>query len=129
MVLLHGWHAKQVDYVQAYPQAPAVKPMHMEIPKICDIPAHNPNNWVFNVPRNIYGGKDPGRVWYLYLQTKLKSVGFKVFKYDDCVFYKGHAMYVVYTDDSILASPSQRELDNIIKEIESAGLAITAGWN
>jgi hypothetical protein len=23
MVLLHGWHAKQIDYVLAYPQAPA----------------------------------------------------------------------------------------------------------
>ena len=126
MVLLHGWHAKQVDYVQAYPQAPAARPMYMEIPKGCDIPGHNPKDWVFNVPRNIYGGKDSGRVWYLYLKSKLESVGFKISKHDECVFYKGQAMYVLYTDDSILVGPDQRELDNIIREIEAAGLAITA---
>ena len=70
MVLLHGWHAKQVDYVQAYPQAPAVRPMFMEIPKGCEIPCHNSKDWVLNVSENIYGGKDSGRVWYLYLRKK-----------------------------------------------------------
>ena len=35
-------------------------------------------------------------------------------------------MYVLHTDDSILVGPNQRELDDIIKEIESAGLHITS---
>ena len=34
MVLLHGWHSKQVDYVQACPQAPVARPMHIEIPNV-----------------------------------------------------------------------------------------------
>ncbi len=126
MVLLHGWHAKQVDYVQAYPQAPAARPMFMEIPKGCDIPGHNPKDWVFNVPRNIYGGKESGQVWYLHLRAKLESINFKVSKHDDCVFFKDHSMYVLYTDDSILVGPDQTELDNIIKEIQSTGLDLTS---
>ena len=60
MVLLHGWHAKQVDYVQAYPQAPAARPMFMGIPKGCELPGCNPKDWVLHVKRNIYGGKDSG---------------------------------------------------------------------
>jgi hypothetical protein len=35
-------------------------------------------------------------------------------------------MYVLYTDDSILVGPDQRELDKIIKEIESTGLKLTS---
>jgi hypothetical protein len=60
MVLLHGWHAKQIDFVLAYPQAPAARPMFMEIPKGCELPGHNSKDWVLSVPRNIYGGKDSG---------------------------------------------------------------------
>jgi hypothetical protein len=41
MVLLHGWHAKQIDYVLAYPQAPAARPMYMEIPKGCELPGYD----------------------------------------------------------------------------------------
>ena len=126
MVLLHGWHAKQVDYVLAYPQAPAARPMYMSIPKGCDIPGYNSNEWVLNVRRNIYGGKDSGRVWYLFLKSKLESIGFVKSKFDDCVFFKGKAMYVLYTDDSILVGPDQKELDNILKEIQSTGLDITS---
>jgi hypothetical protein len=126
MVLLHGWHAKQIDYVLAYPQAPAARPMFMEIPKGCDLPGHNPKDWVLQVTQNIYGGKDSGRVWYLYLKSKLQSIGFKVSAHDKCVFYKGKAMYVLYTDDSILVGPDQKELDSIIKEMTSTRLDLTS---
>ena len=126
MVLLHGWHAKQVDYVQAYPQAPAARPMYMEIPKGCQLPGYNSKDWVLHAKRNIYGGKDSGRVWYLFLRAKLESIGFKVSNHDDCVFFKGKAMYVLYTDDSILVGPSQRELDDIITKIKSTGLDLTS---
>ena len=127
MVLLHGWHCKQVDYVQAYPQAPAPRPMFMEIPKGCTIPGYDSKEWVMNVKRNIYGGKDSGRVWYLYLRSKLESIGFKCSKHDDCVFFKGRAMYVLYTDDSILMGPDKAELDQILHEIKhTAKLDITS---
>ena len=35
-------------------------------------------------------------------------------------------MYVLYTDDNILVGPDQKELDQILEEIRSAGLDITA---
>jgi len=33
-------------------------------------------------------------------------------------------MYIMYTDDSILAGPSQAEVQKAIKDIEEAGLKI-----
>jgi hypothetical protein len=53
------------------------------------------------------------------------KVGFTQSKVDECVFYRGKAMYLLYTDDSILAGPDQRELDMIVQEMKEAGLAIT----
>ena len=31
--IVHGWHTRQLDYVLAYPPAPAEKPLNMRIPK------------------------------------------------------------------------------------------------
>ena len=87
--------------------------MYMEIPKGCDLPGHNPKGWVFNVKRNICGGKDSRRVWHLHLKSKLESIGFERSKHDECIFYKGHSMCVLCTDDSILVGPDQRELDSM----------------
>ena len=73
MVLIHKWHAKQVDYIQAYLQAPAARPMYMEIPKGCKIAGHNPKDWVLNVKRTFmaartqaeYGIYTYGNAWKL----------------------------------------------------------------
>jgi hypothetical protein len=125
MVILQQWHVRQVDYVQAYPQAPAARKLYMEIPKGCEVEGHPSSEWLLEVHRNIYGGKDAGRVWYKHLREKLLSIGFAVSQHDECVFYKGNAIYTIYTDDSILAGPDADELDRILEEIKLAGLDIT----
>ena len=126
MVLLHGWHTRQVDYVQAYPQAPAGRPMYMQVPVGCEIPGRNAKDYLLLIKRNIYGGKDAGRVWYLYLRAKLEKIGFSASENDECVFFKGRVMYVLYTDDSILAGPDPKELDDVLRQIRAVGLEVTS---
>ena len=65
-------------------------------------------------------------MWYNYLSEKLvNKVGFKQSTVDDCVFYKGSVMYVLYTDDLILAGPDKKEIQKVIQEIKDANLDIT----
>jgi hypothetical protein len=42
------------------------------------------------------------------------------------VYFKGKAMYVLYTDDSVLAGPDDVELDEIMAQITGTGLKITS---
>jgi len=74
----------------------------------------------------VYGTHQAGRVWNQYLVDKLKSVGFKQSAIDECIFYRGHCIYVLYTDDSILVGPDDDELDAIINDMQNAGLKLTA---
>ena len=37
----------------------------------------------------------------------------------------GRSVYVLYTDDSILAGPEKSELDQIIEDMKKAGLKLT----
>ena len=125
-----GWHSKQLDYVLAYPQAPVAREIYMRIPKGFEIKGANPDKYVLKLHRNVYGQKNAGRVWNDYLVDKLvNKVGFIQSKIDDCVFYKGKTVYVLYTDDSILAGPDKDEIDKIVNEIKAAKLDITDEGN
>jgi hypothetical protein len=61
----------------------------------------------------------------LHLIEKLKQVGFVASQIDECLFYKGQSVFVLYTDDSILAGPDSKELDSIIEEMKKAELDLT----
>jgi hypothetical protein len=97
----------------------------MKIPKGFEISGSKPGEYVLKIDRNIYGGKAAGRVWNRHLVEKLTQVGFKQSKIDHCLFYRGQSMYVLYTDDSILAGPDEAELNQIIDDMKRVGLKLT----
>jgi len=127
LTALKGWHTQQIDYVLAFPQAPVERELYMEIPRGFEIKGvANTKDYVLKLHRNVYGQKNAGRVWNRFLVSKLvNEVGFVQSKIDECVFYKGSVIYVLYTDDSILAGPDKTELDKVIEEIRRAKLNIT----
>jgi hypothetical protein len=125
MVITKGWHTRQIDYVQAYTQAPVEKVTYMAIPKGFEVQGGDPDDYVLQIHKNIYGQCQAGRVWNQHLVRKLKMVGFKQSTNDECIFYRGQVMYVLYTDDSILAGPSSKELDEIVKMMKQVGLDLT----
>jgi hypothetical protein len=77
------------------------------------------------VIKNVYGGKDAGRQWYLFLCKILEEVGFVKSKIDDCPFYNGNVIFVLYTDDSIMAGPTDQEMDDVIEQMKASGLQLT----
>jgi hypothetical protein len=81
--------------------------------------------FALKIRKNIYGQKQAGRIWNKHLVSKLLSVGFKQSMIDKCVFYKGKSLYVLYTDDSILAGPDEDKLNTIVEEMKSNGLDLT----
>ncbi len=126
LVALKGWHTQQIDYGLAFPQAPVEKEIYMQSPKGFEVDSDNPNEYVLKLHRNVYGQKQAGRVWNKYLEHKLiKEVGFTKSKIDECVFYKGKTIYILYTDDSIIAGPDKNEIEQIITNIEKSSLNIT----
>ena len=126
LVMVHSWHTQQLDYVAAFPQAPVERDLYMLLPKGFTIDGvDNPSDYVLHIHRNIYGQKQAGRVWFQYLRTKLLSIGFVQSEFDECVFYKGNILYVLYTDDSILAGPDKEEIQRTIEEMRSTDLDIS----
>jgi hypothetical protein len=59
------------------------------------------------------------------LSENSRSIGFIQSDIDECLFYKGSAVFVLYTDDSILAGPDECELNEIVEEMSRSGLKLT----
>ena len=78
----------------------------MKTPKGFELENSNSNDYVLKVYRNVYEQCQEIRVWYRRLKNKLiKELKFRLSKIDKCIFYCGKTIYMLYTDDSILAGP------------------------
>lgn len=118
---LNGWHRRQLDFVQAFPQAPVEKELYIEIPRGCNIGGHyTSQNWVLRVLNNIYGQKQAGKVWYDYLTKGLiDKINFKQSQHDPCILWRGNVILILYTDDTIITGPNVKAIDKAIKDISS----------
>ena len=86
--MIFGWHSRQIDFVLAYPQADIKRPTYMEIPKGVKFEGIDRNKHCLHVKKNVYGGRESGRTWFLFMKQGLIDLGFKQSKFDECVFYR-----------------------------------------
>jgi hypothetical protein len=118
LAILHGWKTRQVDFVLAYCQAPTPRERYMELPKGINFPGLQRNKHCLKIKKNIYGAVDAGRTWYLYLRQGLKDIGFEPSDHDECVFYRGSTLFMVFTDDAIIIDKeSEANIDKAIKDL------------
>ena len=74
--------------------------------------------------KNVYGQKQAGRVWNDYLTGKLLGLGFKRSLIDECVFYRGSLVFLLYVDDRIVVSLDGSDIDETIREPQCENLKI-----
>ena len=103
----------------AYPQAKAPRPTYMELPTGVQMSGLNRRDHCLLVERNIYGGMDAGRTWFLFMRDGLIKLGFKQSSIDECVFYRGTTIFIVYTDDGILLSPFSSQIDKDLVDMRT----------
>ena len=121
--IMQNWETRQVDFVLAYTQADVECELYMKLPKGFEM--DTPGDYVLKLKKNLFGQKQAGRVWNQHLVDKPHSIGFRSSDIDECLFYRGQSVFVLYTDDSILAGPDSSELDQILEDMETVGLKLT----
>jgi hypothetical protein len=121
--IIFCWALWQVDFVMAYPQAPIEMDIYMELPQGIKIATGNSKDHVLKLLKNIYGQKQAGRVWNSFA-NKLTSLGYASSLVDDCVFFCGDIICMVYVDDGIFLGNDDAQLLQAIKEIQGLGLNI-----
>jgi hypothetical protein len=122
--ILFQWSLRQVDFIMAYPQAPIEMDIYMELPQGIETAKGDSKDYVLKLLKNIYGQKQAGRVWNEYLVDKMNSIGFKQSLIDDCVFYRGDIIFMMYVDDGIFIGSNDTQLQDVIKELQDLNLKI-----
>ena len=119
--IIFSWHSRQIDFVRAYPQAKIPRPTYMKLPRGINFPKGvNRKTHCLHVLQNIYGGKDAGRTWYQHPRNGLVELQFTPSKIDECVFYRGMTILLVYTNDCIIFDTrSKQNIDQVIKDLQT----------
>ena len=88
--LIHGWASHPLNFIMAYPQAPAEKPLCMRLPQGYHHKGITKDTHVLKLIRNIYGQKQARRVWNMCLDEGMNEVGITLTPsdYDPCLYYK-----------------------------------------
>jgi len=122
-IVLH-WQLRQVDFIMAYAQAPIECDMYLQLPDGIETETGNSKTHVLKLLRNVYGQKQAGKVWADFLSENLFKIGFERSKIDECVFYRGSLVFLVYVDDGIFVSLDGSSIDSVIKELMDTNLKL-----
>ena len=122
--LINKWHTRQIDFVLAYPQAKIEHPLYMKFPHGITTKLGSKRSHVLKLRKNLYGQKQAGLVWFRHLTRRLKKIGFKQSKVDECIFYKGSCVFFFYVDDGIFLSPDSSLVDKAIQDLKNENLNI-----
>ena len=111
---------QQVDYVQAFTQAPLDDDVFMHIPTgfYYDNPENN-NHKVLKLRKNLYGLNVASRNWFLTLLAGLKSRGFKPSTIDPCLYIKDDILCLVYVDDTIFFAQNDEIINDMISDLQT----------
>ena len=93
----------------------------MNIPKGYKTPKDENNRpMVLKLIRNIYGQKQGPKVWGNFLHQRLAKASFEQSKVDPCLYYREGLIFLVYIDDCLLLSPSDKLIDQGIDDLRKA---------
>ena len=120
----YGWKMRQIDFVMAYTQAPIEQDLYMDLPQGLDPITGNRKDYVLKLKKNIFGQKQAGRVWNQFLTDKLRSIGFTPSNVDECVFYRGSTIFIVYVDDGLVFDLNGDNLDSFVEELRGVDLNV-----
>ena len=123
--LILGWQSRQLDFVMAYPQAPAEMPLYMRLPQ------GYKRNWItkkthtLKLLRNVNGQKQAGRMWNKFMDKGMREIGFKPSKFDPCLYYRGPVGFLVYIDDCIVFGPTNNSIDQVVADLRTSSRQFT----
>jgi transposase InsO family protein len=120
--------SRQIDYTQAFPQAPVDDDVFMRIPQgwsydsvtkqlvqCLDDPRSFDREHFIRLKRNLYGVKQAARNWYIHLKNGLLGRGFVQSKIDPCLFIRKDCLIVLYTDDCLVFANSDDTITDLCK--------------
>ena len=122
-----NFKSRQVDFAQAFPQAPLNEPVYMKIPQGWYLldgkleqhedPEYRDTEHCIKLLRNLYGCKQGARNWWKHLSSGLQQRGFKASSTNNCLYIRNDCILVLYTDDCLIFARDDKIIDHLIEDL------------
>jgi hypothetical protein len=123
--LQRGWVTKQVDFSNAFVQAPLNKDVYVSLPPMfMDEKGHDPRTLCLKLNKSLYGMREAPKLWSDYLEKGLCHSGFSPSHEDPDIYYGRGMAIVVYVDDVLFFGPNADEMETVIQELQSNGFEL-----
>ena len=106
---------KQVDYSNAFVQAELDTDVFVSLPP--GVTMSDGSSSVMHLRKSLYGLKQAPLKWYEKLRDSLLQRGFKQSKQDQCLFFVPDLVAVVYVDNVLFFSRSEKRIDSMIASL------------
>ena len=125
LAVLLNLKTRQVDYVQAFPQAslPEGEQVFMQIPD--GYKASQGGKRVLKLKKNLYGLRQASYNWSNLLRSGLEKLGFKQSANEPCLFLKDDIICCVYVDDTLFFAKTDEIIDEHIKQLQAINFELT----
>ena len=104
---------QQVDYINAFFQAPIEQTVFVEFPSGFEV-----RNKVLLLKQSIYGLRQSPLNFYKHLKQGLESREFVKSNHDDCLFTNSTVIALFWVDDCICYSEEMKAIDNLILDLK-----------
>jgi hypothetical protein len=115
IAIAKGWKILQFDVKNAFIHTLIDIEIYMQLPTGY-YQDNKYKNKVYRLKKAIYGLKQSPRLWYKYLSTKLKELGYVVFNYDPGAFINKdtNSIILCHVDDLLIMGPNPELINNQI---------------
>jgi len=125
-----GMKSHQIDYIQAFTQAPIDCAIYMHIPALFlvknntlvfspDPTPGNSDTYILLISKNLHGLQQAGNNWFDKLHDSLLSRGFRQSSIDPCLFIQKDLILILYVDDCLLFAKEDATLEHFITSLQS----------
>jgi hypothetical protein len=125
MALEQGWVTKQIDFSNAFVQAPINRDVYVSLPPLFDDTSGiDSKQLCLKLNKSLYGLKEAPKLWADFLAGALERQGFVATAQDAAVFH-GHGMAIaVYVDDVLFYGPDEQKMEEVITNLQTKGFEL-----
>ena len=125
LAIQHQWVTKQIDFSNAFVQAPLEKPVYVSLPAMFnDSSGLDPRQLCLRLKKSLYGMREAPKLWNDWLSKALVRAGFVSSTEDPGIFYGRGMAIAVYVDDVLFFGPSEAEMEKVISELQEGGFEL-----
>ena len=125
MSLQKQWVTKQIDFSNAFVQAPLNKDVYVALPAMFnDTSGIDTNALCLKLEKSLYGMREAPKLWGDWLAKALERAGFTPSQEDPGIHYGRGMAIAVYVDDVLFFGPSEPEMEKVIVELQDKGFKL-----